>query len=76
MSDRRENSVLFSLRELRTIEEDRVKQEEEGEKARIDAELLLGLRLRETGTEAIVAAISSSTPPTVSSLSRSRSAIV
>jgi hypothetical protein len=38
MSDRRENSVLFSLRELRTIEEDRVHQEAETERARIEAE--------------------------------------
>lgn len=40
MSDRRENSVLFSLRELRSIEEDRVKQEESAEQARIAAERL------------------------------------
>jgi hypothetical protein len=39
MAERRENSVLFSLRELRTIEEDRVKGEEEAEKARIAAEI-------------------------------------
>lgn len=38
MSDRRENSVLFSLRELRSIEEDRVKQEDDAETARIEAE--------------------------------------
>ena len=38
MSDRRENSVLFSLRELRNIEEDRVKQEEDAEKSRIESE--------------------------------------
>jgi hypothetical protein len=38
MAERRENSVLFSLRELRNIEEDRVKQEEDAEKARIEAE--------------------------------------
>jgi hypothetical protein len=38
MAERRENSVLFSLRELRTIEEDRVKGEEEAERARIEAE--------------------------------------
>ena len=38
MSDRRENSVLFSLRELRSIEDDRVKQEESAEAARIEAE--------------------------------------
>jgi colicin import membrane protein len=38
MSDRRENSVLFSLRELRSIEEDRVKQEVDAEQARIEAE--------------------------------------
>ena len=38
MSDRRENSVLFSLRELRSIEEDRVKQEYDAEKERIEAE--------------------------------------
>jgi hypothetical protein len=38
MSDRRENSVLFSLRELRSIEDDRVKQEEVAEQQRIEAE--------------------------------------
>jgi hypothetical protein len=38
MADRRENSVLFSLRELRNIEEERVKTEEEAEKARLEAE--------------------------------------
>jgi hypothetical protein len=38
MAERRENSVLFSLRELRTIEEDRIRGEEEAERARIDAE--------------------------------------
>ena len=38
MSDRRENSVLFSLRELRSIEEDRVNQEKDAETARIEAE--------------------------------------
>src|SRR5437016_8492169 len=38
MSDRRENSVLFSLRELRTIEDDRVQQEADAEKARIESE--------------------------------------
>jgi hypothetical protein len=38
MAERRENSVLFSLRELRNIEDERVKGEEEAEQARIDAE--------------------------------------
>ncbi len=38
MAERRENSVLFSLRELRGIEEERVKGEEDAEKARIEAE--------------------------------------
>jgi colicin import membrane protein len=38
MAERRENSVLFSLRELRGIEEERVKGEEEAERARIEAE--------------------------------------
>lgn len=45
MADKRENSVLFSLRELRQIEEDRVKSEEqairqreEDERARVAAE--------------------------------------
>ena len=37
MAERQENSVLFSLRELRNLEEDRVKQEEETEKARLAA---------------------------------------
>src|SRR5581483_749286 len=37
MAERRENSVLFSLRELRGIEEKRVKGEEEAEHARIEA---------------------------------------
>jgi hypothetical protein len=38
MAERRENSVLFSLRELRTIEEDRIRGEEEAEQARIESE--------------------------------------
>jgi hypothetical protein len=38
MAERRENSVLFSLRELRNIEDERVKGEEEAERARIEAE--------------------------------------
>ena len=38
MAERRENSVLFSLNELRNIEQDRVKSEEEQERARIEAE--------------------------------------
>src|SRR5438552_7105193 len=38
MAERRENSVLFSLNELRNIEQDRVRGEEEAEQARIEAE--------------------------------------
>src|SRR6478609_1540571 len=38
MAERRENSVLFSLNELRNIESDRVRGEEEAEEARIEAE--------------------------------------
>jgi len=38
MAERRENSVLFSLNELRNIEQDRVKGEEDAERARIEAE--------------------------------------
>ncbi len=38
MAERRENSVLFSLNELRNIEQDRVRSEEEAERARIEAE--------------------------------------
>jgi colicin import membrane protein len=38
MAERRENSVLYSLRELRNIEDDRVKQEEDAEKARVESE--------------------------------------
>lgn len=38
MAERRENSVLFSLNELRNIESDRVRGEEEAERARIEAE--------------------------------------
>lgn len=37
MAERRENSVLFSLRELRQIEDERVKQEEDAEKAKQEA---------------------------------------
>jgi colicin import membrane protein len=37
MAERRENSVLFSLRELRQIEDDRVKQEEEEVRRREEA---------------------------------------
>jgi hypothetical protein len=38
MAERRENSVLFSLKELRRIEDDRVKKEEDEAKARSEAE--------------------------------------
>ncbi len=38
MAERRENSVLFSLNELRNIEQDRVKGEEDAERERIEAE--------------------------------------
>src|SRR3954471_20210058 len=38
MAERRENSVLFSLNELRNIESDRVRGEEDAERARIEAE--------------------------------------
>ena len=39
MSERpRENSVLFSLRELRRIEDDRVKKEQEAARAKAEAE--------------------------------------
>ena len=38
MAEPRENSVLFSLKELRQIEDQRVKQEEEAEQARAEAE--------------------------------------
>src|SRR5262249_39114323 len=38
MAERRENSVLFSLKELRQIEDDRVKQEEDAVRAQVEAE--------------------------------------
>ncbi|MEO5768732.1 MAG: hypothetical protein ABIS92_10310 [Polyangia bacterium] len=38
MSDRRENSVLVALRELRGIEDERVKREQEEARARLEAE--------------------------------------
>ncbi len=38
MAERRENSVLFSLKELRRIEDDRVKKEQEDAQARAEAE--------------------------------------
>jgi hypothetical protein len=38
MSERRENSVLFSLKELRRIEDDRVKKESDEVRAKADAE--------------------------------------
>src|SRR6516225_6669594 len=38
MSERRENSVLFSLKELRNIEDGRVKKEKEDAQARVDAD--------------------------------------
>lgn len=38
MSDRRENSVLFSLKELRRIEDDRVKREDDEAKAKAEAD--------------------------------------
>src|SRR5215471_21608459 len=37
MAERRENSVLFSLSELRRVEEERIKQEEAEAQARIEA---------------------------------------
>ncbi len=37
-AEKRENSVLFSLRELRQIEEDRVKQEEDAARQRVEDE--------------------------------------
>ena len=40
MSDRHENSVLVALRELRGIEDDRVKREQEEQRARIEGERL------------------------------------
>src|SRR5687767_4651617 len=40
MAEKRENSVLFSLRELRQIEDDRIKQEDDEAKARAEAERL------------------------------------
>ncbi len=50
--EKRENSVLFSLRELRSIEESRVKEEEDAtrsaEEARIRAKMDEERRLRET----------------------------
>ena len=39
MAERRENSVLFSLKELRNIEDGRVKKEKEDAEARVAAEL-------------------------------------
>jgi len=39
MAERRPDSLLFSLKELRRIEDDRVKQEENAEEARIQAEI-------------------------------------
>ncbi len=39
MAERRDNSVLFSLSELRQIEEERVQQEVAGEQARVAAEI-------------------------------------
>jgi len=38
MAERRENSVLFSLKELRRIEDDRVKKEQDEARARMEAE--------------------------------------
>ena len=38
MAERRENSVLFSLKELRRIEDDRVKKEQDDARARAEAE--------------------------------------
>src|SRR6266478_994811 len=40
MAERRENSVLFSLKELRRIEDDRVKKEQEEARARLEADKL------------------------------------
>lgn len=39
MAEKRENSVLFSLRELRRIEDDRIKQEEDDVRSREEAEV-------------------------------------
>jgi hypothetical protein len=38
MNERRENSVLFSLKELRRLEDDRVRKEDDDNKARLEAE--------------------------------------
>src|SRR2546423_15047796 len=38
MPEQRENSVLFSLKELRRIEDDRIRQEETDARARVEAE--------------------------------------
>jgi colicin import membrane protein len=38
MSDRRENSVLFSLKELRRLEDDRVRKEQDDVRSRLEAE--------------------------------------
>src|SRR6185369_16742017 len=38
MFEQRENSVLFSLKELRRIEDDRIRQEEADVQARVEAE--------------------------------------
>jgi hypothetical protein len=38
MAEQRENSVLFSLKELRRIEDDRIRQEETDAQARVEAE--------------------------------------
>jgi hypothetical protein len=38
MSDRRENSVLFSLKELRRLEDDRVRKEQDDRRSRAEAE--------------------------------------
>ena len=60
MSDRKESSVLFSLRELRTIEEERVEEEKdaarEAEEQRIRAERDAERKIREE-EEARVAAV-------------------
>ena len=39
MAERRDNSVLFSLKELRQIEDERIRMEQEAERARIEQDL-------------------------------------
>jgi len=49
MAEQEESSVLFSLKELMKLEEDRVRQEEESERKRVEARAAREREERQSG---------------------------